>query len=288
MSKKPVTALTIRAKKRRGEKIVMVTAYDATMAALMDAGGVDVILVGDSIGMVVQGHQNTLPVTLDHMVYHTAAVTRGGRRAHVVGDMPFMSYQVSPEQALVSAGRLVQEGGAHAVKLEGGQEVCSQVAGIVAAGIPVMAHIGLTPQSVHKMGGFRIQGKNRQAARKLLDDACALEEAGAYSMVIEGIPAELAADITEALTIPTIGIGAGPGCDGQVLVCYDLLGFNPDFKPKFVKRYANLHEPILQGVRAFAAEVQEGAFPSDEHSFHSEGLRLVKEPNEPVSLYSVP
>jgi 3-methyl-2-oxobutanoate hydroxymethyltransferase len=300
MSHKPVTAVDIRARKESGDKLVMLTAYDATFASILDAAGADILLVGDSVGMVVQGQPNTLPVTLDQMVYHTAAVSLGARRAHVVGDMPFMSYQLSPEQALASAGRLVQEGGAHAVKLEGGAEVGPAVQKITAAGIPVMGHIGLTPQSVHRMGGFKVQGKDVESARRLLADARALEAAGCYALVLEGIPAELAVQITNTLNIPTIGIGAGPGCDGQVLVCYDLLGMNPSFAPKFVKRYAELFAEITRAVGAFAAEVKSGAFPADEHSFHSQALRsgpigVVPPPpaepssdEEPAELYGVP
>jgi len=270
----PVTAVTLANKKRKGEKIVMVTAYDATFAALFERAGVDVLLVGDSLGMVVQGHQTTLPVKLEHVIYHTAAVARVARRAHVVGDMPFMSYQVSPEQAVESAGRLVQEGGAHGIKLEGGAEVVPQIERIVGAGIPVMGHIGLTPQSVHRMGGFKVQGKDAGSARRLVDHAQALQQAGCYSIVLEGMPAELAQQITETLTIPTIGIGAGAGCDGQVLVCYDLLGLNPDFQPKFVKAFAHLHEQVTEAVKTYAAEVQAGTFPAEEHSFHGD-LRVV-------------
>ena len=274
MSTSPVTAVSLAHKKRKGEKIVMITAYDATFAALFERAGVDVLLVGDSLGMVVQGHTTTLPVKLEHVIYHTAAVARVARHAHVVGDMPFMSYQVSPEQAVESAGRLVQEGGAHAIKLEGGAEIVPQIERIVAAGIPVMGHIGLTPQAVHRMGGFKVQGKDATSARKLLEHAQALQAAGCYSLVLEGIPAELAQQITETVTIPTIGIGAGAGCDGQVLVCYDLLGLNPDFQPKFVKAYARLHEQVTAAVKAYATEVQAGAFPAEEHSFHGD-LRLV-------------
>jgi 3-methyl-2-oxobutanoate hydroxymethyltransferase len=273
MKSKPITAVDVRAKKQRGEKLVMVTAYDATFAAILDRAGVDILLVGDSLGMVVQGQQNTLPVTLDQMAYHTAAVSRGASRAHVVGDLPFMSYQVSPEQALASAGRLIQEGGAHAVKLEGGAEVAPAVQKIVSAGIPVMGHIGLTPQSVHRMGGFKVQGKDVEGARRLLADAVALEEAGCYAIVLEGIPTELAAQITNSLEIPTIGIGAGPGCDGQVLVSYDMLGMNPDFKPKFVKKFADLFSVITEAATAFTSEVRSGTFPAEEHTFHAPALR---------------
>ncbi len=274
MQSSPITAVSLSAKKKRGEKITMLTAYDATFAALFDRAGVDVLLVGDSLGMVIQGHPNTLPVKLEHVVYHTAAVSRVTRHAHVVGDMPFMSYQVSPEQALTSAGLLVQEGGAHGVKLEGGREVVPQIERIVGAGIPVMGHIGLTPQSVHRMGGFKVQGKDAGSARRLLEDARAVQDAGCYSLVLEGIPAELAREITEGLTIPTIGIGAGAGCDGQVLVCYDMLGMNPDFRPKFVKAFTELHEQVTSATQAYMAEVQSGAFPAEQHSFHGD-LRVV-------------
>ncbi len=296
MSTKSVTAVEIRSRKGRDEKIVMVTAYDATFASLLDQGGADILLVGDSLGMVIQGHENTLPVTLDHMIYHTAAVSRSTKRAQVVGDMPFMTYQVSAEKALEAAGRLMQEGGAHAVKLEGGTTVAPQVERIVAAGIPVMGHIGLTPQSVHRMGGFKVQGRDAKTARKLLDDARALESAGCYSLVLEGIPAELARGITASIRIPTIGIGAGAGCDGQVLVCYDLLGMNPDFKPKFVKQYITLHAQITAAMQSFADEVRDGSFPTDQHSFHSKTLRLVQktgssgssDDDEPDKIYGVP
>jgi 3-methyl-2-oxobutanoate hydroxymethyltransferase len=285
----------LRARKRCGDKIVMVTAYDATFAALLDRTEVDILLIGDSLGMVVQGHENTLPVTLEQMVYHTGAVSRAAQRTHLVADMPFMSYQVSAEKAVEAAGRLVQEGGAHAVKLEGGQSVTPQVERIVQAGIPVMGHIGLTPQSVHAMGGFKVQGKDAERARALLADAHALEHAGCYGLVLEGIPAQLAHDITASIDIPTIGIGAGAGCDGQVLVCYDLLGMNPSFKPKFVKQYAVLHEQIDAAMATFCDEVRSGAFPAEEHSFKSKTLRLVthdapegSEEDDPDKVYGVP
>jgi 3-methyl-2-oxobutanoate hydroxymethyltransferase len=267
MSTHPVTAVTLGQKKKRGEKIVMLTAYDATFAALFDRAPVDVLLVGDSLGMVIQGHANTLPVKLEHVIYHTAAVARVARHAHVVGDMPFMSYQVSAEQAVESAGRLVQEGGAHAVKLEGGAEVVPQIERIVTAGVPVMGHIGLTPQSVHRMGGFKVQGKDQGSARRLVEDARALENAGCYSIVLEGIPAELAQEITETLAIPTIGIGAGAGCDGQVLVLQDLLGLNGDFRPKFLRRYLDGEELFKAALTRYHQDVIEGAFPAASESF---------------------
>jgi 3-methyl-2-oxobutanoate hydroxymethyltransferase len=271
---KPVTIHTLRQMKERGERITMLTAYDATFAHLLDGAGVDVLLVGDSLGMVVQGHDSTLPVTVDEMVYHCRAVRRGTKRAHVVGDLPFMSYQASVDEAVRNAGRLVAEGGAQSVKLEGGAEFSDVVSRIVRAGIPVMGHIGLTPQSVHKMGGYVVQGKDEEKARKLLSDALALEAAGCYAMVLEGIPTELATEITRHLGIPTIGIGAGVNCDGQVLVCYDLLGFNPDFAPKFVKRFADGAGMVQGAAKAYIDEVRGAAFPADEHSFHSKTLRL--------------
>ncbi|MBN1205505.1 MAG: 3-methyl-2-oxobutanoate hydroxymethyltransferase [Myxococcaceae bacterium] len=273
--KDKVTIHTLKRMKQAGQKICMVTAYDATFSRILDEAGADVMLVGDSLGMVVQGHESTLPVTMDQMVYHCVAVTRGARRAHVVGDLPFMSYQTSVEAAVRNAGRLVAEGGVGSVKLEGGAEFADTVAAITRASIPVMGHLGLTPQSVHKMGGYVVQGKDEQAARKIFQDALALERAGAYALVLEGVPMELALQITQRLSIPTIGIGAGVDCDGQVLVCYDLLGMNPGFKPKFVKRYADLHGTITGAASAFFNEVRTGAFPDDEHSFHSKTLRLV-------------
>lgn len=275
---KKLTAPAIRARKNAGPKISAVTAYDATMARLLDEAGVDVILVGDSLGMVVQGLPNTLPVTVDEVCYHARAVARAIRRAHLVGDLPFMSYQASIEQALVSSGRLLKEGGCEAVKLEGGEALADTVRAIVRAGIPVMGHVGLTPQSVHAMGGFRVQGKGEDAAARIVADARAIEQAGAYSLVIEGVPADLAHRITDAVSIPTIGIGAGPECDGQVLVCYDLLGMVRDLKPKFVKRYAELGDAVVDATRAFVEEVRSGAFPAAEHSFGMAPPRTVGEP----------
>ncbi|MGV3622061.1 MAG: 3-methyl-2-oxobutanoate hydroxymethyltransferase [Archangium sp.] len=287
---KPVTIHTLKKLKDAGQKICMVTAYDATFARLLDEAGADVLLVGDSLGMVVQGHESTLPVTMDQMVYHSRAVTRGAKRAHVVGDMPFMSYQNSVEEAVRNAGRLVVEGGVGSVKLEGGAEFAEVVSRIVRASIPVMGHLGLTPQSVHKMGGYVVQGRDEDTARKLMDDAIAIEQAGAYSIVLEGVPLELAKSITERLSIPVIGIGAGKHTDGQVLVCYDLLGFNPHFKPKFVKHYAMLGESVKDAANAFFDEVRTGVFPDDEHSFRN--MRLVQQ-NEPpreekTALYGRP
>lgn len=273
--KDKVTIHTLKKLKTAGQKICMVTAYDATFARILDDAGADVLLVGDSLGMVVQGHDSTLPVTMDQMVYHSRAVSRGAKRAHVVGDMPFMSYQNSVEEAVQNAGRLVAEGAVGSVKLEGGAEFADVISRIVRASIPVMGHIGLTPQSVHKMGGYVVQGRDEETARKLLDDAVALEQAGCYALVMEGVPLELAKTITARLHIPTIGIGAGRHCDGQVLVCYDLLGMNPDFKPKFVKRYANLYDSMQGAAKAFFGEVREGSFPDEDHSFRSSTMRLV-------------
>jgi 3-methyl-2-oxobutanoate hydroxymethyltransferase len=273
--KDQVTIHTLKRLKQIGQKICMVTAYDATFARIFDDAGADVLLVGDSLGMVVQGHASTLPVTLDQMAYHCAAVSRGAKRAHVVGDMPFMTYQASADDAVRNAGRLVSEGGVAAVKVEGGSEIAAIVQRIVRASVPVMGHIGLTPQSVHKMGGYVVQGRDEQTAQKLLDDAVSLEQAGCYSLVLEGIPMDLARQITQRLSIPTIGIGAGVGCDGQVLVCYDLLGMNPDFKPKFVKRYADLYGQIRGAAEAFFGEVRSEAFPDEAHSFKSAAIRLV-------------
>jgi 3-methyl-2-oxobutanoate hydroxymethyltransferase len=276
-----VTVPELRARKARGPKIAMVTAYDATMAKLLEAGGADVLLVGDSLGMVVQGLSNTLPVTLDEMCYHGRAVARAAVRAHVMGDLPFMSYQASPERAVESAGKLLKEGGCESVKLEGGREFAEHVRRITAASIPVMAHIGLTPQSVHAMGGFKVQGRDPAHAERLLEDAQILEQAGAFSLLLEGIPSELAARITQAVSIPTVGIGAGPACDGQVLVCYDFLGMYPDLKPRFVKRFAEAGELIVEATRAYVTEVQSGEFPSAAHSFGS-GQKPELTGNRPV------
>ena len=265
--KDKVTVVTLREKKERGEPIVMITAYDYPSAQMVDEAGVDIILVGDSLGMVVLGYENTLPVTMEDMLRHTAAVVRGTKKAMVVGDMPFMSYQLSPEQALDNAGRFIKEAGAHAVKLEGGEEVLEAIKKITSAGIPVMGHIGLTPQSIHKIGGYRVQGRDEEQAEKLMRDAKLLEEAGCFSIVLEAVPMELAKKITESLTIPTIGIGAGPYCDGQVLVFHDVLGIFQEFKPKFVKRYANLRDEIIKAVSEYVDEVKQGKFPGEEHSY---------------------
>ena len=271
--------------KKSGERIAVVTAYDATAALLVDRAGAEVVLVGDSLGMVVQGHESTLPVTLDQMVYHSAAVRRGlarsGGRAHLVGDLPFGSYQTSADDAVRSAMRLVAEGGVEAVKLEGGQEYAEVIARIVRAGVPVMGHLGLTPQSVHKMGGYVVQGKDSEKAQAILRDARALEAAGCYALVLECVPAELARIVTGQLEIPTIGIGAGPHCDGQVLVFHDLLGLNESFVPKFVKRFAELGAEVRGAVARYVGEVKAGAFPDDAHSFHSSPVRLVPMANDP-------
>jgi 3-methyl-2-oxobutanoate hydroxymethyltransferase len=281
MSGQRVTIHTLRAAKGRNERITMLTAYDATFARLLDEAGADILLVGDSLGMVVQGHDTTLPVTLDEMIYHCRAVARGTKRAQIVGDMPFMTYQESVEVGVRNAGRLIKEGGCHAIKLEGGAQHAELVARLVATGIPVMGHIGLTPQSFHQMGGFRVQGKDAAGAAKLVADAKALEAAGAYAIVLEGMPSEVAAEITAELSIPTIGIGAGAGCDGQVLVVYDLLGMNEAFKPKFVRRYADVGATIKDATSRFIQDVRSGAFPSQAESFSTIG-----EAPKPMSLYS--
>ena len=267
---KKVTINTLRKMKLAGERITMLTAYDASFARLLDRAGTEVLLIGDSLGMVVQGHETTLPVTMDQMVYHCAAVKRGVERAHIVGDLPFGSYQGSPDEAVKNAVRLAAEGGAEGVKLEGGAEYAEVVQRIVRAGVPVMGHIGLTPQSVHKLGGYVVQGRSEEKAQKLLDDAKALEAAGCYSLILEMMPAELSAQISRALRIPVIGIGAGAGCDGQVLVIYDLLGMNPDFCPKFVKKYLDLGVLIRDAVMRYNDEVKHGTFPGPEHAFTAE------------------
>jgi len=279
-----LTVPEIRARKG-GTPLAMVTAYDFTMARLLDEGGADRLLVGDSLGMVIQGHPTTLPVTVEEICYHGRAVHRGARRAHVVGDMPFMSFQVSPLAALENAGKMIKDGGFESVKLEGGYEVAEHVRRIVLAGIPVMGHIGLTPQSVHAMGGFKVQGKSEEAAERLLEGARALDEAGAYAIVLEAMPPDLAAAVTAAVSVPTIGIGAGPSCDGQVLVCYDLLGMYPDLKPKFAKRFAEVGEQIMKATSDYVSEVRARSFPAAEHSFKPIGLRALRR-DEPASAPS--
>ncbi len=269
MSKK-ITIPELVAKKEQGEKITMITAYDYPFAKIVDEAGIDIILVGDSVSTVVQGLDNTLPVTMEEMIYHTKLVCRARQRALVVFDLPFMSYQESVEQAKRNAGRAIKESGAEAVKLEGGANMAKTIEAIVNIDIPVMAHIGLTPQSIHRMGGYKVQGREERQRKKLLDDARAVEEAGAFSVVLECIPAEVAKEISEMLTIPTIGIGSGINCDGQVLVLHDLLGLYPGRKFKFVKQYANLYEITKKAVEEFCQEVRDKKFPTEEHSFFLE------------------
>lgn len=262
---KKVTVPDLRARKG-ADKIAMVTAYDFTMARLVDEAGVDMVLVGDSLGMVVQGLSTTIPVTLDEMAYHSRAVARGLQRAHLVGDLPFMSYQVSAAQAVESSGKLMKEGACESVKLEGGQEVAEHVHRIVRAGIPVVGHVGLTPQSVHALGGFKVQGRG-DGAEKVLADAIAIEQAGAFAIVLEAIPPDLAAQITSMLSIPTIGIGAGASCDGQVLVCTDLLGLARGHQPKFAKRFADLGTVAVEAIGTYVRDVRDGAFPASAHTY---------------------
>jgi 3-methyl-2-oxobutanoate hydroxymethyltransferase len=262
-----VTTQALLEMKQKGERIVALTCYDALFARLLDASGVDILLVGDSVNQVLGGAPSTLSATLDQMIYHTTIVRRGVERALVVCDMPFLTYQVTPEEAVRNCGRAMQQAGCHAVKLEGGQPIAATVRRLVDVGIPVMGHIGLTPQSVHALGGYRVQGREDAAAERLKADAKALEDAGAFAVVLELIPAPLASQITKSLTIPTIGIGAGPACDGQVLVLHDMLGLNDQFSAKFVKRYAGLAEDVREAVRLFSAEVREGRYPGPEHSF---------------------
>ncbi len=264
--RKKTTTLTFRQKKERGEPITMLTAYDYPTAAAIDKAGVDSILVGDSLAMVVLGYENTLSVTMDEMLHHARAVARGAKSALLVGDMPFMSYQVTVEEALRNAGRFLQESGMDAVKLEGGRERAETVRKITSAGIPVMGHIGLTPQSIHQFGGFRVQGKTALAAKILFEDAKILEEAGAFSVVLESVPARLAEFISKRVSIPTIGIGAGAGCDGQVLVTHDLLGLFDRFTPKFVKRYANFHADMTRAFAEYMDDVETRRFPASEHT----------------------
>jgi 3-methyl-2-oxobutanoate hydroxymethyltransferase len=265
---RPVTTATFRARKSAGQRIVMITAYDTPTARLVEQAGVDAILVGDSLGMTVLGFDSTLPVTLDDMVRHSAAVVRGASRALVVADMPFMSFQVSPEDALRSAGRLMADGGAGAVKLEGGATVADTVRRIVEAGIPVMGHVGLTPQSVHQLGGYRVQAKDAAQALRLLDDCRALEDAGAFAIVLECIPAELASLASAELAVPTIGIGAGAGCDGEVQVLHDLLGLGGGFTPRHARRYAEIGDAVREAVSAYADDVRERAFPGEAQTAH--------------------
>jgi 3-methyl-2-oxobutanoate hydroxymethyltransferase len=264
--RKKITTLMLREKTAKHQPITMLTAYDYPTALAIDNAGLDVILVGDSLGMVVLGYENTLPVTMDEMIHHCRAVARGARFALLVGDMPFLSYQISAEEALRNAGRFLQEGRMDAVKLEGGRERLAAVEAIVGAGIPVMGHLGLTPQSIHQLGGFRAQGKTASAAQRLVEDALALEAAGCFSLVLESIPARLGQLVSERLTIPTIGIGAGPHCDGQVLVTHDLLGLFDRFTPRFVKKYADVHGEMARAFAAYKKDVEASVFPAPEHS----------------------
>ncbi len=270
------TVLTFREAKHQGKKLSMLTAYDYSMAKIIDESSVNGILIGDSLGMVIKGEPDTLAVTVDEIIYHTKAVKRGAANALIVSDMPFLSYHTSIQDAIYHAGRMVKEGGAQAVKLEGGRNVLPQVRAIVEAQIPVMGHLGLTPQSVNAFGGFKVQGKSEEAARQLISDARALEEAGAFSIVLEGIPAKVAELITKAVSIPTIGIGAGKECDGQILVYQDMLGMFDNFIPKFVKQYANLGESMKEAIGKYVDEVEKGLFPEDKHCFKIDEEQLKK------------
>lgn len=261
------TILTFKNKKAAGQKITILTAYDYTMAKIIDRAGVNAILVGDSLGNVMLGYDNTLSVTMEDMIHHCKAVSRAVKESLVIVDMPFMSYQVSVEQAVVNAGRLVKEGGAHVVKLEGGRRVCAQIEAIVAAGIPVMAHLGLTPQSVNAIGGYMVQGKTEETARTLLDEAMAVEKAGAFALTLECVPEKLSRLITERLGIPTIGIGCGVGCDGQVLVSQDMMGMDADFRPKFVRTFAQVGDVMTEAVKQYVRAVEQCEFPAEEHTF---------------------
>ncbi len=254
-------------RKNEGRQITMLTAYDYPFARIVDEAGIDAILVGDSLGMVVQGLENTLPVTMDEMIYHTKMVTRAVKNAMVLGDMPFMSYQTGVNDAVANAGRFLKEAGAAAVKMEGGAEIADHIRAMTKSDIPVMAHIGLTPQSIHRMGGYKVQGKTDESAKRLIDEAHIVEDAGAFSLLLEAIPMSLAKKITEELTIPTIGIGAGPYCDGQILVLHDVIGLFERFVPKFVKKYANIREESLRAIRTFRDEIDKGIFPSEDQSF---------------------
>jgi 3-methyl-2-oxobutanoate hydroxymethyltransferase len=262
-----MTVTDLLSMKAAGRRIVMLTCYDAVFARLLEQAGVDVLLVGDSLNQVLAGHETTLSTTLDQMIYHAASVRRGSRRALVFVDLPFLTYQISVPEAIRNAGRVLQETGAHGVKLEGGAHMGQTIAALVERGIPVMGHLGLTPQSVHALGGYRVQGRDERAAERLQDDATALEAAGACAIVLELIPAALASRISKSLTIPSIGIGAGPGCDGQVLVLHDMLGLNEQFAPKFLKHFAKLGDGVREAVRGFASDVRDGKYPGKEHSF---------------------
>jgi 3-methyl-2-oxobutanoate hydroxymethyltransferase len=266
-SQKKITTHTFRHRKEKGEPITVLTAYDYATALAAERAGIDCLLVGDSLGMVVLGYENTLSVTMEDMLHHCKAVARGAKIPLLIGDMPFMSYQVSAQEAMRNAGRFLAEGGMDAIKLEGGREVAPTVAAIVGAGIPVLGHVGLTPQSIHKMGGYKAQGRTAQAARRLLEDALILEEAGCFAVVLEAIPDRVAELISQKITIPTIGIGAGPSCDGQVLVSHDLLGLFDRFTPKFVKKYANLHAEMVRAFGEYKQEVGSHHFPSEAHAY---------------------
>ncbi len=263
----PFTIQDFLKKKKDGEKITMLTAYDYPFARIVDEAGIDAILVGDSLGMVVQGLENTLPVTMDEMIYHTKMVARAVKNAMVIGDMPFMSYQTSVHEALKNAGRFLKEAGASAVKMEGGAETAEHIRAMSKSDIPVMAHIGLTPQSIHRMGGYKVQGKSEEAAKRLIEEAHIVEEAGAFSLLLEAIPMDLGKKISEELSIPTIGIGAGPHCDGQILVLHDVIGLFERFVPKFVKQYTNMKDESLKAVKAYKQDVDKGIFPSEKQSF---------------------
>jgi 3-methyl-2-oxobutanoate hydroxymethyltransferase len=262
-----VTTQTVVEMKRSGEKISMLTAYDYTMAGIIDAAGIDVILVGDSASNVMAGFETTVPMTLEHMIYHTSCVVRGVDRALVIADLPFMSYQVTAKEALINAGRMMKEAGAHAVKLEGGKPIAATVKRIVDAGIPVMGHLGLTPQSIYKFGTYKVRAKEEQEAEQLLKDAKTLEEAGVFSIVLEKIPAPLAKQVTEAVSVPTIGIGAGSHCDGQVLVLHDMLGLNKDFSPRFLRRYSDMHSSMTGAVQNYIHDVKSGDFPNEDEQY---------------------
>lgn len=268
-SRKPtkITTQTVVDMKRRGEKISMITAYDYSMARVFDDAGIEMILVGDSASNVMAGHETTLPITLEHMIYHTSCVVRGVDRALVIADLPFMSYQVRAVEALSNAGRMMKEAGAHAVKLEGGRTIVDSIKRIVDAGIPVMGHLGLTPQSIYKFGTYKVRAQDAEEAEQLMEDAALLEAAGCFSLVLEKIPATLATKVTESLHIPTIGIGAGSACDGQVLVAHDMLGINKDFSPRFVRRYADLHHVMTQAVQQYISDIKSGDFPSTSEQY---------------------
>ncbi|MHB9094130.1 MAG: 3-methyl-2-oxobutanoate hydroxymethyltransferase [Eubacteriales bacterium] len=267
MSDSKITTLKLKEMKQRGEKITVLTCYDYSTAKMLDKAGIDVLLVGDSLGMVLLGYDSTIPVTMEDMMIHTKAVSKGTKKALVVGDMPFMSYQISVSESVRNAGRFLQEAGANAVKLEGGREIACTIQAINAAGIPVMGHLGLTPQSINKLGGYRVQGKDEAAARIILNNALALQDAGVFAIVLECVPAPLAKMVTERLDVPTIGIGAGVDCDGQVLVIHDLLGLYSEISPKFAKTYVSLHSTIGEAVGQYKADVKKGVFPGPEHSF---------------------